>query len=178
MQGSRFRVRSIAGQLAARRYHLALRRLGFRAQGSGFRVQGLGLRADQNLELGGGDVERFQGGLVFKAHRLLYHAILGSGVAKRKKSWGGATGGYPFARALDVLEAIHFLFLRSGSRVQGSGCRIQGSGFGSRVQGSGFRVYGSGFMVQGSGFRVQGPGFRVQGSGSRVQGPGFGVQGS
>ena len=30
-------------------------------------------------------VERFRGGLVFKAHRLLYHSFLGSGVIKKKK---------------------------------------------------------------------------------------------
>ena len=32
------------------------------------------------------NVERFQGGLVFKAHRLVYHSTLGSRVVKKKKS--------------------------------------------------------------------------------------------
>jgi hypothetical protein len=30
-------------------------------------------------------VERFRGGLVFEAHRLLYHSTLGSRVIKKKK---------------------------------------------------------------------------------------------
>ena len=98
--------------------------------------------------------KRFRGGLVFKAHRWLYHSTLGSEEEKvQQGAWPlhseALTGAAPF-------------------RVQGSGFRVQGSGF--RVQGSGFRVQGSGFRVQGSGFRVQGSGFRVQGSGSRVQG--------
>jgi hypothetical protein len=34
-------------------------------------------------------VRRFQGGLVFKAHRLVYHSTLGSRVIKKKKRiWG------------------------------------------------------------------------------------------
>ena len=31
------------------------------------------------------NVQRFRGGLVFKAHRLLYHSILGLGVMKKKR---------------------------------------------------------------------------------------------
>jgi len=31
------------------------------------------------------NVKRFRGGLVFKAHRLLYHSTLGSRVIKKKK---------------------------------------------------------------------------------------------
>jgi len=31
------------------------------------------------------NVQRFQGGLVFKAHRLLYHSTLGLGVIKKKE---------------------------------------------------------------------------------------------
>ena len=31
------------------------------------------------------NVQRFRGGLVFKAHRLLYHSILGLRVIKKKK---------------------------------------------------------------------------------------------
>jgi len=38
------------------------------------RVQGLG---------------RFRGGLVFKAHRLVYHSTLGLRVIKKKKVWDG-----------------------------------------------------------------------------------------
>ena len=66
-------------------------------------------------------MERFRGGLAFKAHRLVYHSTLGSRVIREEER----------------------------RRVQGSGFRVQGSGF--RVQGSGFRVQGSEFRVQGSG---------------------------
>jgi len=34
------------------------------------------------------NVQRFRGGLVFKAHRLLYHSTLGSRVIKKKKKTG------------------------------------------------------------------------------------------
>ena len=43
------------------------------------------------------NVERFRGGLVFKAHRLLYQSTLGSRVMKRKKfrvegrAWGSVS---------------------------------------------------------------------------------------
>ena len=33
-----------------------------------------------------GPVQRFRGGLVFKAHRLLYHSTLGLRVIKKKKT--------------------------------------------------------------------------------------------
>jgi len=75
-------------------------------------------------------VQRFLGGLVFKAHRLLYHSTLGLRVIKKKRLGVGAAT---------------------------LACRFEGVGF--RVQGLGFRVQGSGFRVQGSGFRVQGSGF-------------------
>ena len=32
-------------------------------------------------------MKRFRGGLVFKAHRLLYHSTLGLSVIKKKKKW-------------------------------------------------------------------------------------------
>jgi len=35
----------------------------------------------------GRNVNRFRGGLVFKAHRLVYHSTLGSRVIKKKKKW-------------------------------------------------------------------------------------------
>jgi hypothetical protein len=38
-------------------------------------------------------VKRFRGGLVFEAHRLLYHSTLGSRVIKQKKGpWGMGNG--------------------------------------------------------------------------------------
>jgi len=38
------------------------------------------------------NVKRFQGGLLFKAHRLLYYSILGLRVTKKKKVWGDLDG--------------------------------------------------------------------------------------
>ena len=38
----------------------------------------------------GSNVQRFRGGLVFKAHRLLYHSTPGVGVIKKKKYRGPA----------------------------------------------------------------------------------------
>ena len=46
---------------------------GFEVQGLGFRGQGWGV-----------EVKRFRGGLVFKAHRLVYHSTLGLRVIKKK----------------------------------------------------------------------------------------------
>jgi len=61
-------------------------------------------------------VQRFRGGLVFKALRLLYHSTLGLRVIKKKKR-----------------------------EVQGARIRVWGSGFRvrSRVQDSLFRIQGS-----------------------------------
>ena len=39
------------------------------------------------------NVERFRGGLVFKAHRLLYHSTLGLRVTKKKKVAARTAGG-------------------------------------------------------------------------------------
>ena len=39
--------------------------------------------------MGCGDVQRFRGGLVFKAHRLLYHSNLGLRVKKESKKEKG-----------------------------------------------------------------------------------------
>ena len=58
-------------------------------------------------------MKRFQGGLVSKAHRFLYHSTLGSRVFEKR----------------DV-----------GCRVQGAGCRVRGAG--CRVQGARCRVQG------------------------------------
>ena len=60
--------RSVAKTLSAGQ--VRLRVLPERLGGSGFRVWGLPL---------------FRGGLVFKAHRLLYHSTLGLRVIKKKK---------------------------------------------------------------------------------------------
>ena len=69
-----------------------------RVAGSGFRLSGFesqvdgltmmfrvaGLLREQLLRR---SVKRFRGGLVFKAHSLLYHSTLGSKVIKKKKLW-------------------------------------------------------------------------------------------
>ena len=48
-------------------------------------------RASQPVrETRGRNVKRFQGGLVFKAHRLLYHSTLGLRVIKKKNKIRGA----------------------------------------------------------------------------------------
>ena len=69
-------------------------------------VEGLGFR----------NVKRFRGGLVFKAHRLLYRSTLGLGVIKKK-------------RHLRLMFGVE----------QGVGFRVKGWGL-IRVKGSGFRV--------------------------------------
>ena len=54
------------------------------------------------------NVNRFRGGLVFKAHGLLYHSTLGLRVIMKKKKVQGAECG---------VQGVGF-------RVQGSGCRV------------------------------------------------------
>jgi len=39
-----------------------------------------------------GNMQRFRGGLVFKAHRLVYHSTLGVRVIKKKKKGNEANG--------------------------------------------------------------------------------------
>ena len=51
------------------------------------------------------DVDWFRGGLVFKAHRLLYHSTLGSRVIKRKKRLYGVEALTP-AAAGDSAEML------------------------------------------------------------------------
>ena len=64
-------------------------------------------------------MERFRGGLAFKAHRLLYHSSLGSRVIQKKKKIGGR--GVPLA--LGNLEEV--------GEEQRPGFRVQGSGYGA-----------------------------------------------
>ena len=94
----------------------------------------------QSLQLLSTNVERFRGGLVSKAQRLLYHSTLGLRVMKKNKTkdcLGVAEAGVEFDAPHSAVEA-HERSCHSGFRVQGSGFRVQGSGF--RVQGSRFRV--------------------------------------
>ena len=51
----------------------------------GLRVLNLEMKLSIQEELLHRNVKRFRGGLVFKAHRLLYHSNLGSGVINKKK---------------------------------------------------------------------------------------------
>ena len=67
------------------------------------------------------NVKRFRGGLVFKAHRLLYHSTLGLRVTKKKKKKMDRSG-------------------RTNRAACGSGSKGWGLDFG--VEGSGWRVKG------------------------------------
>jgi len=128
-------------------------------------------------------MQRFRGGLVFKAHRLLYHSTLGLRVIKKKKKKG-----------LGLCRWVVLLVRSSGCR--GSGVRDLGSGFqvsGSEFRVSGVRVLDCGFRVSGFGFRVgcwasvfgfrvfgfwiPGSGFRVSGFEVRAAGVGLWVKG-
>jgi len=75
-------------------------------------------------------VQRFRGGLVFKAHRLLYHSTLGLRVIKKKRR-----------RALRVAaSALGYVASGTEFRVPSFGYRVSGTEF--RVSGVGFRVWG------------------------------------
>ena len=88
---------------------------------------------------GNGHVEPrplFRRGLVFKAHRLLYHPTLGLRVIKKKKTptpaWSNhkvTSGGASWA-------------VRIGPLVEVSGFELQVSGFEFQVSGFGFRMKG------------------------------------
>ena len=58
----------------------------------------------------------FRGGLVFKAHRFMYHSTLGSIVMKKKKryrgeSGGGCAGGGGGARAGRVIYTSIYIYI-------------------------------------------------------------------
>jgi len=90
-------------------------------------------------------VQRVRGGLVVKAHRLLYHSTLGLRVIKKKRR----------------VSAFGF-------RVSAFGFRVPGFGVSAfRVESKKTELQrGSGFQVSGFGFRVSGVVFRVPGFGS------------
>ena len=75
-------------------------------------------------------MNRFRGGLVFKAHRLVYHSTLGLRVIKKKKS---ITQG----------EMLRFRRSLIGTRPSCQGVGLSGEGLGSEsdVQGLMFRVF-------------------------------------
>jgi len=94
----------------------------------GRKVSGSGLRAS-----GRRNVKRFRGGLVFKAHRLVYHSTLGLRVIKKRKKikvtrvWG-----------VGFREQQRRVFGVSGFRDQNVKCSgVEGSGM---KTGFGFRA--------------------------------------
>ena len=85
---------------------------------------------------------RSRGGLVFKAHRRVYHSTLGLRVVKKKREF--RVGGL---REDDSVGSQR-------QEVEGPCHTEEASRF--RIQDSVFRVQSSGLKVQGSGFRVSG----------------------
>jgi len=67
-------------------------------------------------------VKQFQGGLVFKAHRRVYHSTLGWRVIKKKKKT------LSFFRCGIRFPALNPLFKVSGLRVQDWGCSAEPGG--------------------------------------------------
>ena len=67
------------------------------------------------------DVKRFRGGLVFKAHRLVYHSTLAWRVIKKKKKGEGFT-----LRMWCRLESTDLHLHSAGLRVEGLGLRVEG----------------------------------------------------
>ena len=68
-----------------------LRGVWFLVQGSGLNVQGFGHRRSgmggwHLVQLPSTNVKRFRGGLILKAHGLLYHSTLGSRVMKGRQA--------------------------------------------------------------------------------------------
>jgi len=108
--------------------------------GSGFRVPGSGSRLGNSL---GGRVtsslvrdafgQRFRGGLIFKAHRLMYHSTLRLRVIKKTSEMAWEAGCHP----------------RSSGKLSGCGSRFSDPVFRFRVSCSGIRVSESGFWVPG-----------------------------
>ena len=74
-------------------------------------------------------MKRFRGGLVFKAHRLVYHSTIGVRVIKKRGKNVPAVG----EPAPPAIGAGHRSDQSSvGFRVSGVGIRVSGSVFGSR----------------------------------------------
>ena len=87
---------------------------------------GLGCRLPGAWLLLSRNVERLRGGLVFKAHRLLYHSTLGSSVIKKMKEEelekpGGRAGGFPLMAVTVGSTAKTKSFYRAKTRFGGSG---------------------------------------------------------
>ena len=84
-------------------------------------------------------MKRFRGGLVFQAHRRVYHSTLGWRVIQKKKGPVGA-------------DSNHDLLSVPQNLVKGLECRVQSFAF---------RVWALGCGVEVLGFRVWKIGFRV-----------------
>ena len=94
------------------------------------------------------NVKRFRGGLVFKAHRLLYHSTLGLRVIKKKRNHLANIDGVPDS----ALPRQHRALPRLCALAPGCLALIQSLGL--RRLGFGFRV--SGFRVPEFGARDSG----------------------
>ena len=141
MQGSGFRVQGAGFRVQGP---------GCRVQGSGCRVQGAGFRAklmhvcsnefSSNTRLGGWvelfnrNVQRFRGGLVVKAHRLLHHSTLGLGVVKKKKVEGFRVEGWRWvSKSGHELESVESQSRWLMQKVKGEGrCPHLGPPYGPR----------------------------------------------
>ena len=68
------------------------------------------LTHDDSVKVSDIDIQRFRGGLVFKAHRLFYHPTLGSRVLKKKKQSRGGRRHGRHHRTLPRSEGLIFFF--------------------------------------------------------------------
>ena len=85
-------------------------------------------------ELPGKNVERFRGGLVFKAHGLVYHSTLGLRVTKQHGQGRHLGADVAFAClhcCVNLLQGLGFMLQGSGFKIQNSGFRAQGLRFGA-----------------------------------------------
>jgi len=70
-------------------------------------VAGLGLMIGANIiQVYTTNVQRFRGGLVFKAHRLLYHSTLGLKVLKKRRRGEYGILGDPYADTLRIRNSL------------------------------------------------------------------------
>ena len=116
-------------------------------------------------------MKRFRGGLIFKAHRRVYHSTLGLRVMKKKKLFGGL--------GIEIYLGLRVSKLGSGFRS--SGFRVQGAGSSAPWAPSPgpAAVCALAVIVSGVGLRVgvpgAGVGFRVQVCSCGLGVPGAGV---
>ena len=150
-------------------------------QGSGCRVH----RAVEELQVEGGreredlyrevrknnHVQRFRGGLVFKAQRLLYHSTLGSSVIKKEER----TVVRQLFWSLRWCGCGTTISPSSRSRIRATICRAMVVPRNVVSMARRERRRAASDLPARSGFRVQGAGCRVHGAWCRVQGSEFGL---